>query len=213
MEDEDGSLVGGQMAEGPLQLVPIGYETGLVADGLGRDRRELDLDRPAPTPANGIEAGIDGQAMDPGVEAVGIAQAGQIAPRPDAGVLDRILREFLVPEDEASDRFEMGDGRADDQGEGIMIASACSFDEIPLVHGHPRARPNRPRFKGTGVAQCRIIPVELPWSDGGARGTLAPPVRLVDADFDLRFRTDSCRGPARRCGAPRRPVPARPRLL
>jgi hypothetical protein len=33
------------------------------------------------------------------------------------------------------------DGCADQQPEGVMIASARSLDEIPLVHGHPRDAP------------------------------------------------------------------------
>jgi hypothetical protein len=43
----------------------------------------------------------------------------------------------LVPDDEAGDSLQPRDGRADERREGVMIASARSFDEFPLVHSHP----------------------------------------------------------------------------
>ncbi len=76
--------------------------------------------------------------MEPGVELVGITQSREVAPGPDVGVLDRVSRELLVPDDEAGDGLQPRDGRADERGKGVMIASARSFDEFSLVHSHPR---------------------------------------------------------------------------
>ena len=73
--------------------------------------------------------------MEPGVEAVGIAQARKVAPGPQVGVLDRIARELLIAEDQAADRFQVGDGRDDQQPEGVLVAPARSLHEIALIHG------------------------------------------------------------------------------
>ena len=64
-----------------------------------------------------------------------VAQARKVSPGSDVRLLDRVARELRVPEDEAGDGLQPRDGRADERGEGVMIAPACPFDEIPLVHG------------------------------------------------------------------------------
>ena len=62
---------------------------------------ELDLDDPAAPTAGQVEAGVDGQAMEPGIEPVGITQSRQVAPGPDEGLLDRVAGQLRIPEDEA----------------------------------------------------------------------------------------------------------------
>ena len=80
---------------------------------------------------------MDGQAVEPGIELLGITQSREVTPGSDVGLLDRVLRELLVPEDEAGDGLQLRDGRADERREGVMIAFTRSFDEFPLVHSHP----------------------------------------------------------------------------
>ena len=55
------------------------------------DGRQFDVDAMAPEPARLIDAGADEQAVEPGVEAVGVAQRGQITPGSDERVLDGVL--------------------------------------------------------------------------------------------------------------------------
>jgi hypothetical protein len=81
--------------------------------------------------------------MEPGVEAIRIAQARQVAPGTQIGLRDRVSGEFRVPEDQAGDRFEPGDRVADERGEGVVIALARPLDISPLVHGTPRDAPTR----------------------------------------------------------------------
>ena len=90
-----------------------------------------------------IEAGIDGQAMEPGVEPVRVAKAREVAPGADERLLDRIARELRVPEDESGGRVQPRDGQVDERGEGVMIAPPRSDDETSLVHVPPpsAARP------------------------------------------------------------------------
>jgi hypothetical protein len=75
--------------------------------------------------------------MEPDVEPVCVAQAGKITPGSEIGLLDRVSRELLVPEDEAGDCFQPRDGPVEEHGEGVMIAPSCPYDELPLVHRHP----------------------------------------------------------------------------
>ena len=55
--------------------------------------------------------------------------------------LDRVSRELGVPEDQAGRRVQPRDQPAGEDGEGVMIASHRSLDELSLVHGsHLRYR-------------------------------------------------------------------------
>jgi hypothetical protein len=108
-------------------------------------RCELDLDDPPAPLAGKVEAGIDGEAIEPGVEPVGISKLLEIPPGPDQRLLDRVACELGVPEDEASGLVQPHDGGASELGEGVMIASVCPLHEPSLVHGRlaHRTRPQR----------------------------------------------------------------------
>ena len=99
------------------------------------ERRELDLvGAPSATPDE-VEARVDEQAVDPGIEPLRIAERRQVAPSPDQCLLDRVSRELVVPEDQPGCRVQPRDGRAGQRREGVMIASLRSLDETSLVHG------------------------------------------------------------------------------
>ena len=98
------------------------------------DRHELDFDRTSTSTPDEVEAGVGDEAMEPGVEAVGIAKSRQVPPGSDESVLDRVACELRVPEDEAGHLVQPHDGRAGELGEGVMIALRCSLDETSLVH-------------------------------------------------------------------------------
>src|SRR6476646_10875473 len=99
------------------------------------ERGDLDLHRaPSPVPGD-VETGIDGQAMEPGVEPIRVAEARQVAPCPEQSLLDRVARELRVPKDESSCRVQPRKGRVDELGEGVMIAPLRASDELSLVHG------------------------------------------------------------------------------
>ena len=76
---------------------------------------EVDLDDPALAPPGEVETGVDGQAMEPGIEPVWVAQAREVAPGANVRILDRVPREIGVPDDEASRGIEPRDGRVDEQ--------------------------------------------------------------------------------------------------
>ena len=157
VEDEDGSLIDAQPTKAAFELVAIGDQPGRVAAGGWRRPAELDLDRPAPALTGRIDAGVDGQSLEPGIEPVRIAQDRQVPPSPDESLLDRVLRKGTVAEDEAGHGFQPRNGRAGKHGEGVMIAPARTLDEFPLVHGHLSSRPSG-RVHPTGVGHRKTIP-------------------------------------------------------
>ena len=75
--------------------------------------------------------------MEPGLEPIRIPECRQVPPGAEESLLDRVSREFVVPEDESGRRVQPRDGSAGKHGEGVMIASPRSFDELSLVHDHP----------------------------------------------------------------------------
>ena len=114
--------------------------------------------------------------MEPGVEPVRVAQAREVAPGSDVCLLDRVSRELLVPEDEAGDSLQPRDGRADEHGEGVMIAPPCPLDEFPLVHGHPRDAPTRSRSRVMASASVKPFRRGSASGAGGRGGGVAPGV-------------------------------------
>ena len=99
------------------------------------DRVELDLDDAPASTAGDVETGVHGQAMEPGVEPIGVTQPRQVAPGSDECLLDRVAGQLRIPEDEAGRPVQPRDGSAGELGEGVMIALPRSLDESSLVHG------------------------------------------------------------------------------
>ena len=75
--------------------------------------------------------------MRPCVEAVGIAQTGQVSPRPDKGVLDGVFCPVRISKDETGGGVQSTDRGACERGKGVMIAPLCSFHEVSLHSAHP----------------------------------------------------------------------------
>ena len=102
------------------------------------ERRQLDLDQPPTAVAHGVDARSNDQPTKPGLEAIRIAERGQVPPGRDEALLDRVSRELGIPEDQASRRVQPRDGPAGEHGEGVMIAPLRLLDELSLVHDDPR---------------------------------------------------------------------------
>ena len=134
MQDDHRSLVRRQPAEAPIQLVSIDDRTDRV-DGdrfMGWAPRHA---VPMPAAAPGlVHAAADEEPMQPGIEAVGIAEGRQVAPGTHECLLDRVLGLVRFVEDQPCDRIESGESRSDEHGEGVMIASSRPIHELSL---HP----------------------------------------------------------------------------
>jgi hypothetical protein len=158
-QDEDGPMLGLKPGHGPIELVAKGEIRQLVHSADEIERTELHLDRPAPAAADQIEARVDGQAVEPGIEPVRVAEAREIAPGADQRLLDRIAGELAVPEDQASGCVQAGDRRARELGEGVMIARLARSTSTRWSTVRSRsARPAWPRSTRYGVAVARFVP-------------------------------------------------------
>ena len=135
MQDDDRTAVGVEVPHRGVHDLPVGEGQSRIEGHRGVDRLELDLDdSPASSPGE-IEAGIDGETMEPGVEPIGVTQPRQVAPGSDQCLLDRVAGQLRIPEDEAGGPVQPRDGPADELREGVMIASPRSLDASSLVHG------------------------------------------------------------------------------
>ena len=81
----------------------------------------------------------------PGLEAVGVTQAPDVAPGGDERLLRGVLGPVTVPEDEMRGGVEPVDPAASQLREGLSIARHRSLDEIPLHRDSSEARLIRPR--------------------------------------------------------------------
>ncbi len=138
MKNDDRPLLGLQPLECVIEQFAVGDRGGHVGDGRCVHRQQLHLDRPPTTPAHHVDAGAEDEAVEPGLEAIGIAEAGQVPPRGEEAFLDRVSGELVVPKDEAGRGIQAPDERDGKVGKGVMIASPSPLDELSLVHGHPR---------------------------------------------------------------------------
>lgn len=155
---EDCALIHAETSESAIQLIAIGKRTPDVGWACPVDAQQLDLDGvPASTPGD-VDARVDRQSMQPGVESLGIAEPGQISPGLEEHLLDRVLREVAIAEDQSGDRLQPRAGSAGKQREGVMIAPPRSLDELPLVHGHPLGATRLVALNGNDGERDEIIP-------------------------------------------------------
>ena len=87
-----------------------------------------------------VEAGVDGQAVEPGVEPVGIAQRSAGPARPGSAPPGPRRARAPGPGGSGGRPRPAARGRAGELGEGVMIALASPARRVPLVHGQPLFR-------------------------------------------------------------------------
>ena len=133
MQNEHGPLLGRQTTECPIELVPS-YEGHLGVRCRGPVyRKKLHLDEAATSVALGCAiAATNKEPMQPGIEAVGVAKSADIEPRAYEGVLDRILRPVLIPQDQPGGREETTDRSRREGRERVMIPRLRSHHKITL---------------------------------------------------------------------------------
>ena len=106
------------------------------------------------------DAGADEESGAARLEAVGIAERGELPPGSDERFLDGVLRQVGVSQDQPGGRIEPVDRGGRERGEGVMIAPSRPFHELPL-HLDPRqpARTVWPRSEVQyGEASRRFVP-------------------------------------------------------
>ena len=97
VEHDHGPMRGIQAAEATFELVAIVGDGFTVAGGRGVEPRDLDVEPVSAEPPCFVDAGSNEETVQPGVDAIGIAQRGQITPGSDERVLDGVLCLFRIP--------------------------------------------------------------------------------------------------------------------
>jgi hypothetical protein len=100
----------------------------VVTHGRAVDRNQVDFDGPTPAPACRVEAGMDGQAVEPGIETVRFSQSGQVSPGSEERLLHDVSDQLAIAEDESGRSVEPWRGALDEHRKGVVIASLCPFD-------------------------------------------------------------------------------------
>jgi len=130
---EERSLLGRQTPEAALQLVAVA-DTEIAVFGHGDVKwKRLDVHGDASAlPGRLVDTGAHDDAMQPGVEAVGVSETGQVTPGDDQRFLHSILSSLDIAEDPLRDRVEPIATDADQVGIGLPISHPCGFHEIAI---------------------------------------------------------------------------------
>ena len=83
VKDDERPRLGFETAEAALELVAVGHLRRGVVDGRGIDRIQDHVEPLAPEPPRLVDASVDEQSVEPGLEAVGAAKRGQVTPGTD----------------------------------------------------------------------------------------------------------------------------------
>jgi tRNA dimethylallyltransferase len=177
-------MIDRQALECALYLVSSGYRCGGVLIGREVGLEDRDRDWTAPSPAKFGPAGVDERPIEPGVEALRIAQCSELPPGPDDGLLERVFRRVRVPQDARGDGGQPIDVRPDEGFERVMVAVLCPRDEVAAQ-----------RILDTGTHRgvlseydAAIRPILHPRFAGGIRATVprmpapagtAPPLLVI----------------------------------
>ena len=102
---------------------------------------DVDLHDPASGPvACHPIAGVDNQAMQPGVEAIGFADCPDVQPRGDECFLDGISRFVVALEDQPRRAGQPVERHFGERGEGVVVTTPGSQYEVSLHRSSDRSR-------------------------------------------------------------------------
>ena len=116
----------------------IGDRGGDSIRGRGLAGEDGDVGPEAAAASELVVDGAHQEAAQPGVEAVDLAQRGQVAPAAHQRLLGRILGAIRVAQDEPRHAVAVIDDACRQDLEGIVIAAARPLDQL-AVHGPSRA--------------------------------------------------------------------------
>jgi hypothetical protein len=131
-EDKDRPLIRRKPSEAAFEAVAVLDRHRLVRSSRPIDREDADVRVPCPPAARLGVAGVDEQALEPGVEAVRIAEAGQLSPGDHQRLLHSVLGPSDVPEDPLGDRHEPVTVRPGQDGEGLPVTALGLLDDVAI---------------------------------------------------------------------------------
>jgi hypothetical protein len=84
---------------------------------------------------------MDDEPTEPGVELPGLLEHREVAPRPEEGLLGGILGPLWVTKDPIREGVAATSVGGREPSERILVAPACSLDQIRLLHLDPSVGP------------------------------------------------------------------------
>src|SRR5829696_51015 len=118
MERDHGAMSGLEHCQGLVDELAACDLAGQIRSASHLDGLERDLDDPPAAPADLVEAGMNRQSVEPGVEPLRVPEDSDVPPGADEGFLDRIARELAVPDDQPCGRVQSRERRVDERGKG-----------------------------------------------------------------------------------------------
>src|SRR6188508_1276226 len=100
MEDDERASVRRQTPEASVEVVAVGQSRSAVRGGRSIERIQRNVEPMPPEPLGLVETAVHEQSVEPGVEAVGIAQRPHVAPRTYERLLDRVFGLLGIVQDE-----------------------------------------------------------------------------------------------------------------
>lgn len=168
VEDDDGAVVLAQVVEGPPELIAHRDIADAIVGGAEHIREIDDADAEA-TMASAVRAACPyDKPVGPGIEAIRIAQAGQVAPEGDERLLDRVLG-------------------------GVRVAQDPAGHEIQASQRGPSQELVRVAVAGLGPVRPGLCSSGVPSPPGGPSG----PLTLSVAGSRPTFRTNRSRRASR----------------
>ena len=154
-------MFGRERTEGAVELV-VELHPGHGIARVGRGLGERDDARPCSSLAARLgERGAHHQPVRPGIEAVEVAQAGEVPPDGHQRLLDRVVGAIAVADDAVGDRVQAVGGIGSQERVGIPVTVLCSLDHESVHSPVPRWHTLLVRFTLTG-ARCRWIFQSIP---------------------------------------------------
>ena len=217
-EHEDRALVGGEPTEPAVELVAIGQGQEIVRCGRVVEREHVEVRDPPALPPGFGDADVREESVDPGVEAVRIAEVRQVPPGDHQRVLQGILGPIDIPEDPIRDRVEAIAPRPDQVDECRLISSLGRLDEVAIHRLLPCGRPSGTpstsigQSDGLGVGNPRLPRprIDASWPRSGRRRRLEGMRSAVIAllAVGVALVTSGCSGPVTGTGSVSSPTVA-----
>ena len=150
-----------------VELVAIRQGQEIVGRGRIVEREHVQVCDPAALPSGVGDADVREKSVDPGVEAVRIAEVRQVPPGDHQRVLQGILGPIDVPEDPIRDREQAIPARSDQVDERRLISSLGRLDEVAIHRMLPVVAP-----VGDAVHHYRWPARAQRWIFAGRRGKM-----------------------------------------
>ena len=131
-KDEQYALLDGQASEAAFQLVPVSDGEEFILRRWKVSRKNAELSDEATIARRLGDAGSDDEAVEPGVEAVRIAERGQIAPGDHQCFLHSILGPIDVSQDPLRDPIQAVAANTDQVGIGLPVTASSELHEIAI---------------------------------------------------------------------------------